>query len=57
LEEEKAKVLELLKVDPFANQRAQIEKLDKESNSLKAKIALSTTELEVYASLGNEPPE
>ena len=40
LEEDKAKVEELLKIDPFATQRAQIEKLDMDSKQLKSKIAL-----------------
>jgi hypothetical protein len=56
-DQEKQKITEKLKIDPFSEQRRLIEDLDKTVKALKTKNILSETELEVFRGLGNEPAE
>lgn len=56
-DQEKQKLTEQLKIDPFSEQRRLIEDLDRTVKALKTKNILSETELEVFRGLGNEPAE
>ena len=56
-DQEKQKLTDKLKIDPFSEQRRLIEDLDKTVKALKTKNILSETELEVFRGLGNEPAE